>query len=308
MAYHETDELTYIFGGATDTAVVNTLLSFDGSHLKEVKGPEGPVGRTFASMAYYGLEESLVLFGGNKVLFGQSTDAKNLLNDTWVFKKGQWKKLNTPHSPRPRAEAAISYDPKRKRLILFGGYAIEGTKYIKLNDTWEFYDNDWHLASIEGPSARNGATMSYDPSSKSVILFGGSTEHKDYGPGTGQTWSWNGKSWTKLKTKPVANIFNAAMSYDADEQRLIRFGGWNGDARTDETWAFASNEWTLINVAEKPAARNHAQMVYDSKNKSLIIFGGHDGELIFGDLWIFRKNKWEQIMDTAPRKRVKNGH
>ncbi len=308
MTFHKAESTTYIFGGATDKAVTNRLLIFDGQKLSEIQTDSGPTGRTFGSMTYHEQDESIFLFGGSKVLFGKQTDAANLLNDTWIFKKGKWTELVTEHTPQPRAEAALAYDSGRNRLVLFGGYTIEGNDYVKLADTWEFYDNDWHLVATEGPSARNGAAISYVPDLKQTVLFGGSTENKSYGPGTGETWIWNGKQWNKPETDQPANIFNAAMAWQAAEQQLIRFGGWNGKGRTGETWAFKHHRWLQLETSQQPAARNHSQLVYDTKNQQLILFGGHNGKSVFGDLWVFKENQWEQLIYTAPKTRLQNGH
>lgn len=308
MVYHKAERKTYIFAGASEKEVVNTLMSFDGAKLSKVATADAPRGRTFSSMAYHEKEESILLFGGSKVLFGKKTDEANLLNDTWVLKDSKWTKLITVHAPKPRAEAAIAYDPKRNRMVLFGGYTIEGRNYVKLGDTWEFYDNDWHQVSTEGPSARNGAALSFDPSLKTMVLFGGSTRDKQYGAATGETWTWNGQQWSKMEMDQPANMFNSTMTYQLPEQRLIRFGGWNGKARTDETWFFQNNSWTQLETNEQPAARNHSQMIYDQENQQLVLFGGHNGEWVFGDLWIFKENRWKQLIRTAPKKRLKNRH
>lgn len=308
MVYHQAEGKAYIFGGATEKEVTNQLLTVDGKKLSKVATADAPAGRTFCSMAYNEKEESILLFGGSKVLFGKKTDVANLLNDTWVLKEGKWTKLLTAHAPKPRAEAAISYDSQRNRMVLFGGYTIEGSAYVKLGDTWEFYDSDWHQVDTEGPSPRNGAALNYDPSLKTMVLFGGSTRDKQYGPATGETWTWNGQQWSKMEMDQPANSFNSAMAGQPSEKRLVRFGGWNGKARTDETWFFKNKTWTRLHTGRQPVARNHSQMIYDPENQQLILFGGHNGELVFGDLWIFKENEWKQLIHTAPKKRIKNRH
>lgn len=308
MVYHKAESKAYILGGATEKAVSNQLLVFDGEKLGVVQIKHGPEGRTFASMAYHEKDESIILFGGSRVLFGKKTDATNLLNDTWVYKGGTWTNLKTENSPSPRAEAAIAYDATRDRILLFGGYTIVGDDYVKLADTWEFYDNDWHKTEEAGPSARNGAALSYYPILGQLVLFGGSTIDKQYGSGTGDTWTWNGEQWDKLQLNQPANIFNTAMAYDETKRQLIRFGGWNGRERTNETWAFNGDQWSQLRLTRLPEARNHSQLIYDKTNQQLILFGGHNGDFVFGDLWVFHENQWEQIIHTAPKKRMRNGH
>jgi hypothetical protein len=58
-----------------------------------------------------------VLFGGNRVLFGDSARPPAMLGDTWVLRTGTWNSVAGP-GPPPRAEAAAAYDPRRGRTVL----------------------------------------------------------------------------------------------------------------------------------------------------------------------------------------------
>ncbi|WP_170827512.1 kelch repeat-containing protein [Roseivirga sp. 4D4] len=308
MAYHAKDSLTYLFGGADQEQVLSDLWVMEDTDWRKIETNDGPQPRTFAPLIYDSENDRLILFGGSKVLFGKTTDPQNLLNDTWQFKNKQWGKLITNNAPSPRAEAVMVYDESRNTVVLFGGYNIQDGKYIKLNDTWEFHDNDWHMISTAGPSERHGISMAYGPEDKSVILFGGSTIDKQYGESGGETWQWNGEAWVKLEISQPPGVFNAPMVYDEAEGKFIRFGGWNGKSRIDETWSFLNNEWNKIEMSISPSPRNHSAMVYDEKQKRTVLFGGHDGENVFGDTWIYADRKWKRISESRPIMRVKNGH
>ncbi|WP_430965877.1 Kelch repeat-containing protein [Spongiimicrobium sp. 2-473A-2-J] len=308
MVYHVQEASIYLFAGADEREVKSDLWVLESANWQKVSVENAPQPRTFAAMAYDPQENRILLFGGSKVLFGKEASSKNLYNDTWQFKDGSWQKIPTENAPTVRAEASMVYDVERQRMVLFGGYTIQEGNYIKLGDTWEFYEDNWHLASENGPSARHGVVMAYDPEIKSVTLFGGSTVDKQYGPLKGETWIWKGDSWDKLAVEQPPGMFNACMAYDTDQKRLLRFGGWNGKSRTDETWAFQNNTWTPLQTETGPSPRNHSGMVYDEKNKRMLLFGGHDGKNVFGDMWEFSNNAWQNITTTKPLKRVKNGH
>lgn len=308
MVYHETEQITYIFGGATSSSVVNDLWVFDGKAIVLVEQDFKPGPRTFASMTYRPTDSSLLLFGGSEVLFGDGPDIADLKNDTWLYKSNQWTKLNPASSPSPRAHAAMAYDEARGRLVLFGGYRIEKGKYLPLGGTWEFYDNNWHLRSEEGPTARMGSSMAYDQETQRIILFGGNTGNRNYGEATGETWSWDGKSWVKLRLKQPENRFDSNMVFDRKENQLLRFGGWTGKTRTNETWVLQNAQWQQKVLALLPPARNHSQMIYDMANEQIILFGGHNGSEVFGDLWVFQSDRWQKLIDTAPQKRMQNQH
>jgi len=198
MVYHSLDSRLYLFGGANEQEVLSDLWILEGDHWQKMPTKIEPTSRTFASMIYDRAGDRILLFGGSRVLFGSEPSTQNMLNDTWEFKNGSWKKIATENSPIPRAEASMVYDEYRQRVVLFGGYTIQNNEYIKLGDTWEFYENNWHLASKEGPSARHGASMTYVHENNFSVLFGGSTVDKQYGESQGETWIWNGEKWNKL--------------------------------------------------------------------------------------------------------------
>jgi hypothetical protein len=176
-----------------------------------------------------------------------------------------------------------------------------------MSDTWEFHNNEWHLCSKAGPSARHGAAMIYDQKQKLTYLFGGSTVDKQYGISAGETWTWDGKLWKKVSNPQPLGIFNAASAYNK-ESGFVRFGGWNGDGRINETWKLKGNKWHQLTLEHSPTPRNHSNMVFDNLQNQFVLFGGHDGTNVFGDTWVFKGNKWILLHECKPRERVANGH
>lgn len=305
MVFDQKHQQVLLFGGADEKQVLGDLWRFSGKKWKMLKA-KGPAPRTFPAIVYDEKNERTVLFGGSKVLFGQETSADNLLNDTWEYKNKRWKRLITDQAPIPRAEAEMAYDPIRQKIYLFGGYTIEGDDYIKLGDTWELDGNQWEKMTETGPSVRHGVVLVYHNDMQKLFLFGGSTADRAYGDQTGESWIFDGQSWTKLDIAQPPNIFNAATAMTND--RLIRFGGWNGKERINETWQFVNGEWNKLSVSPSPSPRNHSALVWDEKNKRLLLFGGHDGENVFGDTWSFERGTWKLLLDQPAQARVSNGH
>lgn len=308
MAYHRKDSILYVFGGADEEKVTGKLYVLKDSIWDGIETNTSPQARTFASLCYDFKNNRLIIFGGNKVLFGKDTNENNLLNDTWEFSNGKWKKLETKQAPSPRAEMAMSYDEDRGVIVLFGGYKIEKSTYIKLGDTWELSDNEWNLVSLDGPSARNGAAMAYNAEDNYMVLHGGSTLDNQYGEGRGETWIWNGNRWRQMSDSNVAGVYNCAIAYDKKHSIIRRFGGWNGQVRIDETWSLNRSEWNKDRLFTRPLARNHSGMVYDEKRKGLLLYGGHDGDNIFCDVWLYKDEKWIEVISGDPIKRIANNH
>lgn len=306
MAYDYESAEIFLFGGADHEKVVADLFVLRSNAWKRIDA-NGPEPRTFASFAFAGPGQGVLLFGGNRVLFGSNENPAHMLGDSWLFRGGKWTRLETSAAPEPRAEAAAAYDPKAKRLILFGGYKLNDGTIERLEDTWEFRSGKWRRLAASGPPRGNGAAMAYDRSREAIVLFGGPTTQTDRGPGTGKTWILRNDRWVLLDTAAPPNIFNSAMAAGFGPNGVVRFGGWTGERRIDETWVLRDGGWMRIG-GRSPAARNHSAMVYDPANERLVLFGGHDGEHIFGDLWYFDPSGWQLISESFRPKRLDNGH
>lgn len=308
MVYHDSEQAIYLFSGASESEVKSDLWRYKSSKWTQIKTQDTPKERTFASFVYDPLNESLLLFGGNSVLFGYESNPVQLLNDTWEFKNNIWLEIKSHRKPKARAESALSYDELNQRFILFGGYEIVDENYIKLNDTWEFKNKEWSLIAENGPSARHGVSMFYDKRTQKITLFGGSTVDKQYGEEAGETWQLTNNTWTKIRTVFIEGIYNAALAYDDKNNFPILFGGWDGNKRLNKSLKFQNNAWIRLRTQVQPEARNHSQMIYDKSLEKMILYGGHDGENVFADMWEFNSGTWKLISDEKSKKRINNGH
>ncbi len=298
--YEARQHTLLVFGGATATEVRGDLWRWrDGSGRRSPA--TGPAPRTFPAMVFDSARGEVVLFGGSRVLFGDGSAAPAMLDDTWILRRDQWVRVSRA-GPGPRAEAAVAYDARRGRTVVFGGRVTgQGGKVERLGDTWEWDGRRWTRASISGPSPRSGAAMAWHPELGAVVLFGGS------GGPLGDTWSWDGRAWTLLRVPRAPGRFNTVMAWDPSSRRLVRFGGWNGTGRTSDTWELHEDKWVLVQDSG-PAARNHAVLVSAPDRGSLLLFGGHDGDAVFGDLWEWRNERWTLLQEVPPKSRALNGH
>ena len=250
---------------------------------------------------------------GRLVMFGGAAGTTHF-NDTWAYDSAAntWTELK-PSGTQPPARGActMAYDPGTHRLIMFGGY--DGTTPY-LNDTWA-YDpaaNAWTELSPSGtvPVARTGPVMAYDPSSRRMIMFGGSCGEAE---NLNDTWAYDpaANTWTQLKPSgklPPARVL-PAMAYDPAGQRMVMFGGTSSDVfgtqpsdtgYFNDTWAYdsAANTWSELKPAGGlPPARCYHQLVYDPSHGLLIMFGGGDGTDYFNDTWAYHPatNTWTKF-------------
>jgi hypothetical protein len=307
IAYDIAREQAVLFGGADDSKVCGDTWEWNGNKWIRVS-VTGPEPRTFPAMTYDSLRKKVVLFGGNRVLFGKFPDEDTFLNDTWEWDGETWRQIKVP-GPPPRAEAAIAFDGYRGRVVLFGGYNLTKSGRTRLGDTWEWDGSRWTQIKVAAPSPRNGAAQVYDSNRRRTILFGGSTEEGV----SGETWEWDGKQWRENRGALTEGRFNCVLAYDSAVRKVIRFGGRYAGKPVGDTWEYDGKEWKKLNSVG-PTPRNHTAMVYDSKHKRVVLFGGHDfgmhedGVNVFGDTWEWDGRKWIQKDVGETRKRIDNDH
>ncbi|MGA7419541.1 MAG: kelch repeat-containing protein, partial [Acidimicrobiales bacterium] len=216
-------------------------------------------------MAYDQSTRQLILFGGSS--------AGGPLGDTWLWTGTTWDGLSPAASPPARAFASMAYDQATGQLILFGG---RGTDGAALGDTWSWTGSTWaQLAPSTSPPARSFASLAYDRSRSSagLVLFGGST-----GPGPtylGDTWAWDGTSWSDLApatSPPVRD--SASMADDPSTGQLTLFGGSDGGSHLGDTWEWDGSTWAQLAPTTSPPARYSAPLTYHTGTDQLVLFGG----------------------------------
>ena len=302
MAFDAVRSRVLLFGGADDSSVREDTWAWHPARREWSRvSAQGPGPRTFPAMAFDAARGEVVLFGGNRVLFGPDNAVDTFLADTWVLRGDEWVKLPVS-GPSARAEAAMAYDPVRRSVVLFGGYARTAQGRVRHGDTWEWDGRGWRLASTEGPPGRNGAALAFDQNRGMVILSGGPPSI--VGP---ETWQWHGDRWTVAAGTDAPRRFNPVMTFHPKAAALLRFGGWTGRVRSDETFLLDSKGWRQLEVPG-PSPRNHSAIAFDASVNHAVLFGGHDGERVFGDTWAFDGREWRELRAAPPRARVPNGH
>lgn len=290
--------VSVLFGGANEREVRADTWGWNGRTWRRF-ADVGPEGRTFAVMV--AAQADVYLFGGRRVLFGRDLRPAQFLSDLWSWNGDHWTRVPAT-GPSARAEAAGAWDPRRRRLVVFGGYTARDGALDALGDTWEFGDGQWHELAVTGPSARYGASAAYDDDLGEVVLFGGNGASAD-------TWSWDGSRWRRLDAGDVPGRYNAAVSAGALGRPMLRFGGWDGTRRQRDTWTLRAGTWRQdVNTGPSPTSRNHAAMTYDAARGRYVLVGGHDGRRVFGDVWEADAQGWRRVFSTPARLRLDNQH
>lgn len=284
-----------IFGGATNATSLIEAPAGTGTWQTYVL-PGSPSARSGAGLAAESAN------GNTYILFGGSTlDARTWrLTQATPASASTWQVVATD-GPPPRDGTALAYDPNHGTVLLFGG-TVNGTA---LNDLWEWtpatsrwarrscVEPIWlDLTAGATPPARNGHCVAWDPDRKVAVLFGG----RDGAP-LGDTWEYDGSTWTQVSASGPAARFDAAMAYDDARQEVVLFGGTDGANRLGDTWVWKNGSWFLRSVSGGPSARSGAMMAFDFGGMAITLVGGDAGDPLTTckDTWKWDGWSWSQV-------------
>jgi len=229
------------------------------------------------------------------VLFGGTNGSRTCCNSTWEYSSGQWTELTLTVQPSVRIWAAMAYDPKIAGDLLFGGYGGRPGDYF--GDTWEFANGSWkNLSTIAGPSARYGASITYDSADHYLLLYGG---YGSKGP-LNDSWKFAGGKWTELSSGAAPGLREfAAMTYDSADGYVLLFGGCDvGGCPSNDTWTYSAGTWTKLSPTSSPPKRLWAGMTFDAESGYVLLFGGANSTTnpkAFDDSWSFLHGVWSKL-------------
>jgi hypothetical protein len=155
-----------------DGVLVQTWL-FDGTDWAPSPAV-GPTVRFGQVMEFDAARSVTVLFGGSHDV----EDGRFSVSDTWEFDGAAWTPRATAHAPPPRFAPGMTYDPRRRCMVLFGGGPRNpGDERGGIADTWEYDGTDWTLRpTVTMPPAVLGPRpMTYDSLRGRLVLAGSDT-------------------------------------------------------------------------------------------------------------------------------------
>src|SRR5262249_7624522 len=142
--------------------------------------------------------------------------------------------------PSIRQGPRMACDAGRDETVLFGG----DSPGVYIGDTWNWSGNEWTRPSTSGPSVRSFHAMAYDSGRGVTVLFGGyyynGTEYE-----YGDTWEWDGITWTLRSTSGPPPRHYHAMVYDSARGVSVLFGGNRSNVDQGDTWEWNGSTWTL---------------------------------------------------------------
>ncbi len=256
-----------------------------------------------SSMAYDSTAGVVVLFGGQLSTVNLTNPA--LVNYTWEFTRGVWSNATTDIAPAPRMNAALSDDPGRGGVVLFGGlhqYAYNtsnGTRIggVKESDTWVFDNRTWANVTMTVGSTPPGlfqASAAYDPNEGGPVYYGGWTTN---GSTSNATWLLGAGGWSNLtKSGGPPGLAQEVLVYDSSADSLLMFGGQSDQlpAPSTETWTFSNGTWSKVSPVNVPLGTYNAAMTDDPPSGGVLLMIG-DTEVSYGSnsqFWSFSNGDW----------------
>lgn len=199
----------------------------------------------------------------------------------------------TGTAPAIRTRQASVYVSGTNTLIIFGGFNCKSTYY---NDVWILSDANavtgtpsWKQLATTGtkPSVRESSSAVYDPTTNSLIIYGGD---KGSAP-TGDIWilsNANGSGgapvWTELTPSNNGPGVRSGQTatYDSVNNIMTLYAGYSGTALLDDTWVLSAANghagtatWTQL--ASSGQVRRFHTSWYDPSSNQMMTFGGATG-------------------------------
>ena len=266
VAYDSARRRVVLFGGFD---VANTRLGdtweWDGSVWTQVSS-QGPSPRGYLGLAFDRQRDKVVLFGG--VGKPSNPDADN--DDTWEWDGIAWQDASDVNKrPAARNGHGMAYDAFRQKVVIFGGGVVFGRR---LGDTWT-RGPDWRARPLAGgPGERlvyKG--MAFDREHRVAVEY---STREDCS--IGDTWTWNGHTWSQATGAQPSLRFATALAYDSARHRTVLYGGngCHGLPSPTDTWEWDGTDWQQVATTGPGERFTGPAMAYDRDLGQVVLFGG----------------------------------
>lgn len=170
----------------------------------------------------------------------------------------------------------MAYDPRRKRVVLFGGARWNDWEPEPFGDTWEWNGEEWIETSPGvSPPPRWGHSLAFDEGRQRLVLFGGELATDQW---TNDIWEYDGTTW--IQASPMVSPpprADAAFAFDPARRSMVLFGGSRVTSGTHDQDVFADQwewdgvNWSNVTLSADPGAWSFALLVRDATGKMTLL-------------------------------------
>lgn len=308
-------------------------------------GGGAPGGRVSSGHAYDAGTDSLMVFSGYDPL--SSSPGYN--TDTWVLSGATtatptWTLLAPATTPQGRSGHSAVYAPASNKLVVYGG-CLSSCGFAD-NQVWVLSNANgsggppvWTNLATSGADNREGHVGAYDPTTNSMIVFGGQHGFNSYGSnpqvrvlsnadGTGvgtPTWTTLSPAGTRPSDREAVGL-----AYDATSNRAMVFGGFTLTCCAsivdvyNDVWVLTNANgqggtpaWTqLAPLGTPPPDAYWPTAQYDPSSNRLMVFGGTvDAPTTYNDVWVLTNAnglggtpEWVKLTPTGGPPHERFGH
>jgi hypothetical protein len=229
MAYDPKHKVIVLFGGSDNLGKrLNDTWIWNGNVWKEVSNCDTcirPPARCCHNLFYDTTREEVILYGG-------CNDYQSFYNDAWGWNGKNWEHIDIQDSPIASG-APIVYDPRKQQAVGFLAWQPAGT--------WIWDKNGWNkpslLSLVLEPPLRGNSMMANDSATGKSLLFGGIKTENNLSTFFDDTWLFDGKSWSEVKSslRPPGR-WGHVIFFDTKLQKFILFGGYDGKTALNDLW------------------------------------------------------------------------
>ncbi len=258
MAFDEQRGRTVRFGGITGSWISHDEhWEYDGLQWVS-RGGTRPPARRGHCMVFDSGRGVIVLHGG------EDSATRQAHSDTWEFDGSAWTRASAVASPS--VDAAMAYDPLRRRVVRYGGWQSG----LSMARTLEWDGSVWRRGP-DGPGARHGSRLAFDAARGVMVMFGGTDGTRVFD----DTWLYDGVSWRQASpSAPMGALHSGAMAYDAGRGRVQYYGGLTA-ARRPATglWEWDGSDWVARTVPVLPGGGVGVATCYDALRGRVVLHG-----------------------------------
>jgi len=246
-----------VWGGARACGVGvvddGAVWKWDGKTWSSSPGP-AMVPREDALLVSDGTPAGLTLIGGRR-------DGR-VQADVWQHSGSAWKQAAVTGGPGAIEHGAAAFDPKRKRVVVFGG-AVGRARSSK---TWEWTGDRWIEFDVPGPAPRVGHGMAWSEADGGVLLYGGfaANQFRDL-------WRWDGRQWTQLTGQ--GPTFSEGHVVAEAPTGIYVVGPGLADSTAGRLWQWRAGAFHEVG-ASGPRLTIGATATFDRARGGLLYWGG----------------------------------